>query len=210
VNEDAATSRLNPWLSIWTKPRATIRQIVTHDPNRLVLLLGAVSGFSQALDRAAIRGVGDEMALPLVFLVAAIGGGIGGIVALYLGGWLLRWTGGWIGGNASLVHLRAAIAWSSVPVIWALLLWVPELAILGDELFRTEMPRLESSTGLALLFLGFTAVELVIAAWSVVVFLKCLAEVQGFSAWKALGNTLLAVLVIALPLFAIFSLTASS
>ena len=34
-------------------------------------------------------------------------------------------------------------------------------------------------------------------------FLHSLGEVQGFSAWKALGNTMLAVLAILIPLFAI-------
>ena len=36
--------------------------------------------------------------------------------------------------------------------------------------------------------------------WAFVVFLKCLGQVQGFSAWKALGNTLLVVPVILLPI----------
>jgi hypothetical protein len=42
----------NPFLTIWTRPRATIRAIVDTDPNRHVLLLAAIGGVVNALDRA--------------------------------------------------------------------------------------------------------------------------------------------------------------
>jgi len=185
---------------MWTKPRATIQQIVDTNPEHLVMILAAISGFSQVLSRASMRSMGDELAWPFIFLIAAIAGPIGGIIGLYIASALIRWTGSWIGGNASSQNIRAALAWSSVPIIWALILWLPELALFGQELFTTETPIIDANPSLVILMLGFAAIELSIGIWTAVVFLKCLGQVQGFSAWKALGNAFLAGIVIVIPI----------
>lgn len=97
-------------------------------------------------------------------------------------------------------QVRAAIAWSSVPLIWALLLWIPELVLFGQDLFTSSTPRLDANPLLAVALIGFGLVELTIGIWAIVVFLKCLGQVQGFSAWRALGNALLAFLIFSRPL----------
>lgn len=196
---DSDDRSLNPWLSIWTRPRETIQQIVDRDPQEMVLLLAAVTGFSEVLNQASMRGLGDTLEWPMILVVAAIAGPLGGIVGLYLGGFLIRWAGSWIGGVGSPQHIRAALAWSGVPKIWALALWIPEAALFGPELFSSETPRIEADPSLAYALIGFGLVEMVIGIWALVIFLKCLGQVQGFSAWKALGNSLLSVLVVAVP-----------
>ena len=40
---------LNPWFSIWTKPRATIRQIIQTDNEPMVLALASLGGLSMML-----------------------------------------------------------------------------------------------------------------------------------------------------------------
>lgn len=176
----------------------------------MVLLLAAISGFSSALDRASIRSLGDRLDMPMIFAIAAVAGPIGGILALYLGGALLRWTGAWIGGNGSAQNIRAAMAWSGVPLIWALLIWIPQLALVGEELFTSATPRLDADESLLFSYLGLSLIEVIIAVWALVVFLKCVGQVQGFSAWKALGNALLSALVIAVPIMAIALLVSAT
>ncbi len=197
---------LNPWVSMWTKPRATIQQIVDTDPERLVLVLAAIAGFSQALARANIS-MGDTFEWPTIFpifLILAIAGPISGLIVLYVGSALIRWTGNWMGGNASSQNIRAAIAWSSVPIIWALILWIPALVLFGQELFTTETPIIDATPSLTFIFVGFGAIEITVEIWAIVVFLKCLGQVQGFSAWKALGNVFLAGLVFIIPIVLVF------
>jgi hypothetical protein len=133
---------------MWTRPRATIAQIVQRDPTHMVLVLAAIAGFGQALDRASMRSAGDTLGLPTIFVAAAVAGPVDGLVTLYLGSLLLRLTGSWIGGKASGEQIRAAMAWSGVPLIWALLLWIPELAIFGTELFTTATPRMDENAGI--------------------------------------------------------------
>lgn len=191
---------LNPWVSIWTKPRETIQQIVDTNPKYLVLALAAAVGFSQMLDNAVMDNLGDTLEWPIIFITAAIGGSIVGLIGLYIGGALIRWTGTWIGGTSSQENIRAAMAWSTVPVVCALVLWVPEIALFGQELFTTETPTLDAKPESALVLLLFGLIEITAGIWSIVLSLQCLGQVQGFSAWKALGNLLLAGLVFIIPI----------
>ena len=194
------TPLLNPWFSMWLHPRQTIRQIVSTNPDRLVVLLAAVGGIAEALTNAASDSKGDDISLQAILLTALFGGPIMGIVGLWLGGLLLRWTGGWLGGQADTRSVRTALAWANVPLIWSLLLWGPALLFFGAELFTTATPAIDASSMFAGLYLVFTLGIGVVSLWALVAFFHALGEVQGFSAWKALGNSILAGLVVAIPL----------
>ncbi|GGB03606.1 Yip1 family protein [Agarivorans gilvus] len=192
--------QLNPWFSMWTKPRATIQQIIDNNPQHLVLLLAAVSGFAELLEQARVKSLGDRLEWPYIVVATAVLGPITGIISLYLGGALIRWVGSWLGGEASAQEIRAAIAWASVLTIWGLLLWLPELALFGQDLFTTATPKIDASLSLGFALLGFSLVEIILGLWALVVLLKCLGQVQGFSVWKALANLVLAFLVIMVPI----------
>ena len=127
------------------------------------------------------------MPLVSILLLGILLGPLVGIITLYLGGALFRWTGSRLGGKATAPEVRAAIAWSSVPTIVALLLYIPELALFGEELFTSDMPSI-TSPALAVALMGFGIIEIFVAIWALVIFLKCLGEVHRFSAWRAAGS----------------------
>ena len=196
------TMPLNPWFSMWLHPRRTIRQIVETNPERLVLSLAAVGGGVEGLTNMASDSKGDDMSLRAILLATLIVGPIMGIVGLWVGGFLLRWTGGWIGGQADARRIRATLAWANMPLIWSLLLWIPALLLFGRELFTAATPVLDASARLAGLHLVFSVGIGIVSLWSFVAFLHALGEVQGFSAWRSLLNSFLALLVFLVPLFA--------
>ena len=197
------TTPLNPWFSMWLHPRRTTRQIVETNPERLVLLLATVGGIVEALINASSDSKGENMSLQAILLTALIGGPLMGVIGLWLGGALLRWTGGWIGGQADSRRIRATLAWANVPLVWSLILWIPALLLFGAELFATATPILDASTMLSGLYMVFSFGIGIVSIWAFVVFLHALGEVQGFSAWKALGNSILAGLAVLVPLLAI-------
>lgn len=96
----------SPWLTIWTSPRATIRRIVDYDPKHLVLVLAMLAGFANALNTTSANNLGDILSIPIILLICAIIGPIFGVIGLYVYGALLKWTGGWIGGQGSSVQIR--------------------------------------------------------------------------------------------------------
>jgi hypothetical protein len=201
---------LSPFLSIWIKPRETIRRIVETNPTQHVILLAMLAGIGQALDRASSRNTGDTIPLIAILGICIILGPIGGIISLYLGGALYRWSGSWLGGKASSEEVRAAFAWSSVPTIFILPLWVLELLIFGEEMFTSSTPNINANPLLLTILLGFGVIELVVGLWAFVVFLQSLGEVHGFSGWRALGAVLLGTLIILVPLLCIVGLVVAA
>ncbi len=205
-----ALEPLRPWLSIWTRPRVTMRRVLASDPRRHTLMLAALGGIGAVIGSGRSMLIKDQIPTPLLLSVLAGAGALAGIAGLYLGGLLLRLTSRWLEGRGNVAATRAAIAWSNVPAIWGLLLWVPVIAAFGFDGFTLEPADLEGNpAGLALVVLVGVG-ELVIGAWGFVVFLNCLAEAQGFSAWRALGASLLALLLTAAPFaLAVFAMNLS-
>ena len=165
-----------------------------------MVLLAAVGGIVEALTNASSDSKGDHMSLQAILLTALIGGPLMGIIGLWLGGALLRWTGGWIGGQADSRRIRTALAWANVPLLWSLILWGPALLLFGAELFTTATPIIEASSMFAGLYLVFSFGIGIFSLWAFVVLFHALGEVQGFSAWRALLNTILAILAVAIQL----------
>jgi len=194
----------NPFLSIWTSPRETIREIVSFDPNYHVLLLAALQGIAKALDRASTKNAGDMLSLPVILGIAVVLGPLGGLFSLWLGSHLLRWTGSWIGGMADRTEIKAAIAWSGVPLIVSLAVVAVEVAVFGIDVFRSEETSAPLSSTTAILLLNLGLLQIMLGVWSLVLFCNTLAEVQQFpSAWKGLGNAALVGLVIIGPIISI-------
>lgn len=197
----------NPWFTIWLQPRETMREILDRDPIGMVILLAVLGGIAQSLDKAIFKNMGDKFSLSIVLAFCLVIGPIGGLLSLYLGSFLLKWTGSWIGGKGSAQEIRAALAWSNIPIIWALVIVIPEILLFGKELFQANTPVLNSSPVLKILFILFSIADFIIGIWSCLITLKCLAEAQRFSAWKALLNLvlpfllfLILVLILLLPL----------
>ena len=78
-------------------------------------------------------------------------------------------------------------------LIWHLPPWVHVLVyVLTGYVLYANTTNVYVSTSALLTMLGiFLLIEMVIGIWSLVVLLKCLGEVHGFSAWRALGAVLL-------------------
>ena len=134
-----------------------------------------------------------------------------GILGIYASAAVLGWTGRMMGGMGTDVTIRAALAWSAVPLVWGLLFWIPRTvwfdAPLYEELTRLysgghDIPRLllEGVTTVRIMYTCFLLFDLTLIAWSWILLLKCLGQVQGFSDGGALGNVILAVMAVVVPL----------
>ena len=81
-------------------------------------------------------------------------------------------------------------------MIWLGLLWIPSIALFGDENFTSATPRLDNDPALASAMLFLAGLELIGSIWAIVISLKCLGQAHKFSAWRALGSVLLMILVL--------------
>jgi len=195
-----AAEPLVPWISIWTRPRATLRQILDDDPRRFLFRLAALGGIADGMGLVVGSGLGDTLSPAWCLAIALVGGALGGILILFISTGLILVGGRWLGGRGGTTQVMAAVAWSNVPEVWGLLLWLPRAALLGDEVFRAAPSRIEDNPPAALFFGLLLLAQRLFGLWGFVVALKCIAEAHSFSAWRALWTLVLVALLAGVPL----------
>lgn len=188
---------MNPWSSMWTQPRETVRQLVLAGHDGRVLLLASLAGIAEVLARASSRNMGDSFAFSNILVLAVLLGPVAGLGALYFWSWLTARTGRWLGGVADADALRVPIAWGGLPAAASLALWAVAIVLLGPDLFTAQTPRVDANPALGLFLMLVAVGWIVLGIWSVVLLAKGVAEVQGFaSAWRGFGNLVLGGLVL--------------
>ncbi len=202
---NGAGDSITPFFTIWTEPRATIRRIVDTDPKRNVIALAAICAAIGALSgqwsKAMNNSAGLSVLWPLwVVVIVAVEAAIG-VVSLFIGAAVLRWSGGLLGGVADNIQMRAALAWSSVPGIAAAIILL--IAVLMG--IPIPQPSPGTITHIDPSFYKIMVAEGVLGIWGFFVGLKCIGEVHRFSAWRAFLATLIpaviAVVLIGVSLF---------
>lgn len=197
---------ITPYLAIWTAPRATIRRIVDTDPRRNVIALAAIgpaistlaTQWSAALGNNANLSVLWPLWVPVyVALSAAFG-----VISLYIGGAIWRWSGSLLSGVASSVEVRAAMAWSQLPGIAAAIVLLIAV-LLGVQI---PHPTPGTLTQIDPAFYKIVIIEAVFGIWGLVLTLKCIGEVHRFSAWRALAAILIPSLIAVAALASFFFL----
>jgi hypothetical protein len=159
----------NPWLTIWTRPRATIRGIVDYDPTYRVVPIAAASGIVQTLDRMMQKNAGDMLSLAALIGLAAVVGSLAGLVQLVVAGWWFSNMGRIFGGRADSKQVRTVVAWAVVPSFATVPFLVLAVALLGKGMFTSELPEgTEALAAVVLIALG--AVQVIFGIWSAVVF----------------------------------------
>ena len=202
---------ITPFLTIWTEPRATIRRIVDTDPTRNVIALAAIGPALNALAVQWSKALSNNANLPVLWpirvVVTVVIQAVLGVVFLYIFGALFKWSGALLGGVASRVEVRCAVAWSQVPAITG------EIVLLIAVLSGVPMPQ-RTSAGFAHIdpaFYKVLLVESVFGVWGLIVSLKCMGEVHRFSAWRAFIAILIPPMIdlvaIGLVIFAIGRIT---
>lgn len=194
-----------PLLAVLFYPRLTIRDIIGSFPLRWVNRLIFLGVVSERLFRAAGERQGDTMSL--TGLLAAILGSafFAVVIGQFVGSGMLLWVGRAIGGAASLSEVRAAIAWSFAPFIWALPIWFLMLATFGRDLFRSQTG---SAGGLPFTEAEGLIVWTLAGLWTMVLAVATLAEVQRFSIWRAILTHLLIALGLVAIILAVIAILA--
>jgi hypothetical protein len=191
-----------PWIAIWMSPRETIKKIVNRDPTHQVILLGALAGGLPMLNfflAAALNFTPTPPParlvpyLPMLTLASPFLGAAFGLLGLYVSAFLIDWSGRVLGGIGNALTVRAAVAWSQVPLICFSVAML--LILLGVGVWQTFIPILPDpnvATGAgASQFTVTRGVESIISIWSFILMLHCVGAVHRFSAWRSLGAFLL-------------------
>lgn len=77
-------SKENPYLTIWMRPRATIRGIINKNPSFRVMPIAAAGGILQVLQVAVLFWAGDQLSVSMILLFCFVLGPPLGLILLYL------------------------------------------------------------------------------------------------------------------------------
>ena len=177
-------SGINPWLAMWTEPRQTIRAILQSNPRYGVYYLAAMYALQSFLYFANYWSLGISYPFYSILIAGVVLCPFAGFITLYIEGWILRVTGGWLRGTASMVQLRAAFAWSKIPLSINLLMWFTLLMAHPDYVFILD------AIGPTSIFIN--CICLIAGVWSLVLLIQSIREAQSFSTGRAIVNVILA------------------
>ena len=207
---------------IIVKPRETMRTILDTRGTRGTILLIFAAFFSSVITELDVRDLPkafDSLSPPTFAIFVAVLLVVSAcVVPLFYGlSWLAMWSGRFVGGTGTYAAVRAAMAWGTAPVIWALLYRLPAIIFWpgASEVFRDDSKKkaavpIGEAITVAIQSPGSTpfhqiailaGLEALLLALYVIVASNTLAEAQGISSWAGLGNLLMAyVLPIAIIL----------
>lgn len=184
----------NPWLTIFTKPRMTIKAIVGFNPNFRLIWLSAIYGFCSLLGIAQNFGLGENRGTISVIWPVLILAPLWGYLLFSFSSWFVFIAGKLLKGQASFKNLRAAYAWSNVPLFINAVLWIVLIGFFGFGLFSESILRGMLTPALSFFLMAVIFSQLVFSVWSLIIYIISVAEVQQFSILKALINIFLAFL----------------
>jgi len=191
---------------IWTSPRDVFKFLNTYKYDKYVTLLLILGGITRTFDRASSKNMGDTLSIEVVILLCIVIGALFGWLSYYIFAALLNWTGKWLKAKGNIDSLLRVIAYALIPSIFSLLLLIPQIAIYGNELFKSDGD--VSSAGLIPNIIVYSSIfiEFVLAIWSLVLIVIGISEVQKLSIGKSILNLFLPVIVVIVPIILIISL----
>ncbi len=187
-----------PWISICLNPRATIRSIVADNPKRCLFWLATIFGFSELMNFFQSLALGLWWSAPLILLFAILGAPLTGYALMTLWSWLVMHIGHWLKGKGDFASVRAAYAWSSVPLLGTIPIWFLIIWLFQTRLFVNfpQEPTLSLASSATLLFL--LAARLILVIWALVLYFIGLSEVHRFSIIRSICTVAIAGILVSI------------
>lgn len=193
----------NPFLSIWSYPRETIRFVLERDLLLQAHLFAGAWGVSQSLHLLFRHGIEPTSGTPLWSILGTniVLGAVYGEASILVFSWLMSKFSKLFGGGGTSRAGQIAIGWSSLPhlfglVLIPLMLFFPETFLYFDGSPLSENPALKYRM---LYQLG----HFVVGIWVIVISVTAISETFRLSIARSLGCILLAGLAYLLILVAL-------
>jgi len=199
-----AKLEVNPWLEMWIRPRKTILSILRFNSDYLIYLLSVIYVLPYLLQAAQNFSLGEAFSLKFIVVGIFLSALLVGLLIINGISLLFYWTGRWFGGMASFHHIRAAIAWSNMPNLVNIAIWIFNVLTFGNILFTRGFVQIPFVGRELTYMFSASFIQAILTVWMLVLMLNALSAVQGFSIWKAILN-LLASFFIIMIILSIFS-----
>jgi len=175
--------------------------MVERDPTDWLWLLLIMGGTSRVMARLSELPIHKALDANLLMALVLVGGPVAGLLLIFAYGRLLHAMLRRLGGVATWVASRTAIAWSLAPGAPSLALWGIMVASYGvDALSPAALEKATGAEGKLVLSLDYF-VQFALATWSLILEIVTLADVHRIRLWKVLLSELaLGVAVVAVAM----------
>ncbi len=190
---------INLGAALCFNPRGVIGRVESGVPYGAALILAAGVGLMQGSTAVLAEHPAGAAAMLLTVLAILTIAPALGILFVYVRGFLLHAAGRLLKGRATPRELRVALAWSEIPLLLGGLIALLQFVmgrLGGAALVRTADPGLPVLLSRA----GFGVLQAALGFWALTLLLHTLAEIQGFSLYRAFANIVLAATVVLVPL----------
>lgn len=191
---------INPWLSMWTKPRETIKSVINTEKQISIYFLSALFWFQIVLPIIFKVKYFDFLQIRsssyLLIALSVVISFVIGFVWLYFMGFVLSIIGKFLDGEASKKQIRIALAWSYLPLSFVLVMWLI-LYVFSFDLFEWY---LKSSSTFFIYLIIF-----IVNVWSFILMIQAFRQAQGFSLIKSIVYVFLSMLFLFVVFFLIYS-----
>lgn len=188
---------------IWTSPREVFKFINTYKYDKHVTILLILGGITRTFDRASLKNMGDNFSLFGVIAFCIIIGALFGWITYYIYSALISWTGKWINAKGNTDSILRVLSYALIPSILSLLLLIPQIAIYGNEIFKSDGDLSSGGIISTIIVYGSMFIEFTLGIWSLALCVIGISEVQKLSIGKSILNLLLPAIVIMTPILII-------
>ena len=193
---------MNPWLSIWVKPRKTIRALMALNPSYQLVTLSAIYGLHYLFYTSQFFGLAAVMPTWAIILASIILAIPIGFLVFSLSSFFILLFGKLLGGTGCFKSIRCALSWCAVPNVVNIVLWIILVVFFGGSVFMQGFASTTPEHHLLLLQVCML-LQAGVFLWALVILINGLAEVQGYSVWMGLLNLILASIVMGLIFYGV-------
>jgi len=184
--------QLNPFLSVWTQPKETVRQVVETKTIWFAVFIAAFTGIGSALSSMQDSGMTSTVSYGLILFLCFLFGPIIGVISLFLPGVFFTWIGRLLGGTGQMKDMFKAVGVMYIPQIVLTLAYLLFALIYGELFFVGPDPNSFSTSSLPFgAYITLLLITIVFGIWSTVVSCKGIGVVHNFSSWRGLGTILI-------------------
>ncbi len=202
LSKETPESRLNPFISIWTKPRQTVRQMIEEKNSRLIFLLVVLSGYTAILTTALDTDADETFGIPGLLIGGLIISPLLGAIGLAIGSLISILVGKIFKGTATFDEMYRAQLAGQIPQMWlipVLLIWIFFLPSSYFKSFEEQYSGMDLGLNIVLSVILF-----VLSMCTLFYQSKAIGEAHGLSAWKGFFIILIPIAAVIVLLSLIF------
>lgn len=177
---------MNPFLTIWSRPRETLQYILEQKSVKYAIMLAVLGSLANSVMGASDSGFFGSLPLPAILAIL-----VGASILLSVIGWgfmtlVYTLVGKMLGGNGTMANVGKIVGASSLPGIWLAPLNLVMLIIYGRDLFAAP-EGLELTVLPIAVFIVYNLLMFGLGVYSIVIQSIGLGLAHGFSSWRGFG-----------------------